>query len=152
MTITIDTREQTPWAFPVDIAEVVRGTVPQGDYAIQGDEDNFAIERKSLEDFLGTISSGWERFRRELNRMDNAGFRAKVIVVEGDFANCCWAEDGTPPKHNHPRLTPAFIVKRIAQLSYDYRCSVIFAGNPALAAGLAVQILRRRQKDIDNAD
>lgn len=152
MTITIDTREQTPWAFPSDVADVVRGTVPQGDYAIRYDEANFALERKSLSDFLGTISSGWERFLRELNRMDNAGFRAKVIVVEGDFSSCCFADDGTPPQHSHPKLTPAFIVKRISQLTYDYRTSVIFAGSPALAAGLAVQILRRRQKDIDNAD
>lgn len=149
MDITIDTREQTPWAFPIDLAETARGTLSEGDYALTGD-DGFAIERKSLSDFLGTISSGWKRFIRELGRMDNKGFPVKVIIVESDVTNCFFSENGLPPQHDHPQLTPQFIAKRVAQLIYDHRCSVLFASSPHVAAALAIQIFRRRQKALDN--
>lgn len=151
MKVVIDTREQTPWAFPPDLAETSRGTLPQGDYALEGDPA-FAIERKSLDDFAGTVSSGWERFKRELRRMDNAGFPAKVIIVEGDMDAFFFSPDGTPPTHGHAALTPQFLAKRIAQLTYDFRCAVLFAGSAPLAAGLAVQILRRRERAIENED
>lgn len=149
MKITIDTREQTPWAFPCDLAETARGTLSEGDYALDGDE-GFAVERKSLSDFLGTISSGWKRFVRELGRMDNKGFPVKVIIVESDVTNCFFSENGLPPQHDHPQLTPQFIAKRVAQLIYDHRCSVLFASSPHIAAALAIQIFRRRQKALDN--
>ena len=51
--IIIDTREQTPWSFPPEIPVEI-GTLKTGDYALAGD-DAFAIERKSKDDFLGTI-------------------------------------------------------------------------------------------------
>lgn len=151
MKIIIDTREQTPWAFPPDLAESARGTLSEGDYALEGDE-SFSIERKSLSDFLGTISTGWQRFIRELNRMDNKGFPVKVIVVESDVTNCFFGPHCEPPQHDHTSLTPQFIAKRIAQLIYDYRCAVLFSSSPHIAAGLAVQIFRRRQKALDNED
>lgn len=151
MNIVIDTREQTPWAFPEGICSARRGTLAQGDYALEGD-DEFAVERKNLNDFLGTISSGWERFKRELRRMDAGSFRVKVIIVEGEFAEFCFKPDGTPPEHDHPKLTPKFIASRIAELVYDFKCSVIFAGDPGHAAALAYKILERREKDLHNAD
>ena len=149
MKIIIDTREQTPWAFPLDLAETARGTLSEGDYALEGD-DGFAIERKSLSDFLGTISTGWNRFKRELNRMDNKGFPAKVIIVEGDTMECFFGPNCEPPSHDHPNLTPQFIAERISQLVYDHRCAVLFAGSAPIAAGLAVQIFRRRLASLED--
>jgi ERCC4-type nuclease len=148
--IIIDTREQTPWIFP-EFVNVRRGTLGTGDYAVPG--DTWAIERKSLDDFLGSISSGWERFGREIDRMN--GWKSKVIIVEGDFDQCCFREsgDGTilPPNHNHPQLTPAFVCSRIAELSLD-GVSVLFAGSADLAAGLAYQILKKRNLEVRNAE
>jgi len=40
-----------------------------GDYSIVGQEHRIAIERKSVEDFLGSITAGNARFRREHERM-----------------------------------------------------------------------------------
>ena len=71
--IVIDTREQTPWHFHPEVATATRGTIKTGDYALLND-DGFAIERKSLNDFVGTIGKGWDRFCREIKRMD--GWRA----------------------------------------------------------------------------
>lgn len=148
LSIVIDTREQAPWSFE-GYADVRVGTLKTGDYALDGDM-SFAIERKSLDNFLGTISSGWNRFLREIGRMDAAGFVAKVVIVEGDFERVCYSErDGEliPPRHRHPMLTPQFVAKRIAELSLS-GVSVLFAGNSEYAAGLAYHIFKERANDL----
>ena len=142
--IIIDTREQTPWGFPPEIPVEV-ATLKTGDYAVAGDSA-FAIERKSKDDFLGTISTGWGRFCRELNRAAEAGFRIFPVVVEADYASFCFGEHNgriIPPDHEHYRLTPKFIMLRIAELT-QRGAAVIFAGNAELASGLALRILRKR--------
>lgn len=150
MRITIDTREQSPWHFPEEHADVEVGTLRTGDYALTGD-DGFAIERKTLDDFLGTIGNGWARFCREIGRMDAAGFPAKVIVVEGDFAEVCFGKDGenvVPPPHRHPLMSPQFVTKRVAELTM-MGVSVLFCGQADYAAGVAFQILKERENDLE---
>ena len=146
MRITIDTREQTPWSFPAFV-ETERGTLSAGDYALHGDA--WALERKSLDDFLGTVSTGWERFGRELDRMPWE--MAKVVIVEADFAACCFrATDSgaiVGPEHSHPMLSPSFAAMRIAELTMA-GVAVLFAGNAGQAAALAYHLLRRRELEI----
>jgi ERCC4-type nuclease len=146
MRIIIDTREQTPWSFPATV-ETARGTLQAGDYALAG--DTWAIERKSLDDFLGTVSTGWERFQRELDRMPWEA--AKVVIVEGEFGQCCFrsgvAGEIVGPSHNHPMLSPSFVASRVAELTMA-GVSVLFAGDPGQAAALAYHLLRRRELEI----
>jgi len=139
--IVIDTREQTAWNFPAELATCRRAKLDAGDYAIDGDT-RFAIERKTLDDFVGTISTGWPRFLRELGRMDAAGFVAKPIIVEADAA-AIYAG-----RHNHPKVGAGFLLKRISQLML-MNAPVYLAGNTAQAIGLAWQMLRERQKQSD---
>jgi ERCC4-type nuclease len=154
LSIIIDTREQTPWAFDLARVDARVGTLRTGDYALEGDP-HFGIERKSLEDFLGTISSGWGAFCRELNRMDEAAWVAKVIIVEGDFLSCVFQLDEAgellPPPHRHYNLSPQFIEKRIAQLTMR-GVSVLFARDPHLAAGLATAIFKLRSEQLEAAN
>ncbi len=150
--IVIDNREQAPWHFPESVASVRWGTLSAGDYAIDGDI-HFAIERKSLNDFLGTVSTGWDRFQRELMRMQEAQFPARVVIVEGDMQACVFTEgtdgDVRGPSHNHPRLTPAFILSRVSDLTLMGVC-VIFAHDPIIASAMAVSIFRHRQRQLSN--
>jgi len=152
--IVIDSREQTPWAWDSNDAVTEIRTLVTGDYALAEDCEEmkgrkslavrFSIERKSLDDFIGTISVGWERFKRELVRMESFPFR--VIIVEGDYADVCFSDSGDgiiPPEHNHPMMRPAFVGRRIAELT-SCGISVLLAGNPQLAAGLAFRVFRRR--------
>ena len=153
--IIIDSREQSPWAWDASDATVEIAGLVAGDYALASDTEQpkrrgamravrFGIERKSLEDFLGTISTGWDRFQRELDRM--AAWPARVVIVEGNFADCCFREiDGEvlPPPHNHPQLRPAFVARRIAELTM-MGVSVLMAGDSQMAAGLAYRVFRRR--------
>ena len=145
MTIVIDTREQQPWSFG-DYAEVKRGTLLAGDYAVEGDL-GFAVERKSLNDFVGTVSSGWARFRREIEKARELGFPAFPIVVEADFADFFPRPDGSY-HHNHPNITPQFLFKRIAELTFAGG-AVLLAGDPVRAAGLCWRLLYLRKAQLN---
>ena len=147
--ITIDRREQRPWSFSPEVAKVRLGTVRTGDYCVTGD-GGFAVERKSLNDFLGTVSTGWERFQREIYRAKDAGFHLPVIV-EARFSDILFAvqSDGTitPPPHDHPRLTPGFVLKRIGEMEM-LGASARFADGPTEAAMLAAALLFQRYKEL----
>jgi ERCC4-type nuclease len=153
--IIIDSREQSPWAWEPSDATVEIAGLACGDYSLASDTEvpkrkgqlrpvRFSIERKSLDDFIGTISTGWDRFQRELTRMEN--FPARVVIVEGDFEDVCFSERGgeiIPPPHNHPNMRPTFVARRIAELTMQ-GVSVILAGNADMASGMAYRIFRRR--------
>ncbi len=146
--IIIDTREQTPWHFPDYVATTSRGTLKTGDYALEGDT-GFGVERKSLQDFVSTVASGWERFNREIDRMEY--WVAKPIVVEGCFRELCFQFDGkvlTGPQHESYKLTPPFLIRRISELTMR-GCTVLFCDDAELAAVMAADLLRRRNEQIN---
>lgn len=139
--IIIDTREQTPWDWPPEMAATTRGTLKQGDYALAGDS-RFAIERKSLDDFAATMASGWARFERELMRMQDAGFVARVIIVESSM------DDLIYHRYNSPKVLPPFLLKRVAELTL-MQVTVLFGGSPEACIGLSFAIFRQRQAELD---
>lgn len=80
MTIIVDTREQLPYW------ETNRGTLIVGDYTTKKLKGIFHIERKSLMDLYGTLTSGNQRFKAELFRA--AYHRIAIeIYVEGTRDN-----------------------------------------------------------------
>lgn len=85
-----DTREQTPLVFPKSIPVIVRDLYP-GDYSIDGLTNKFAIERKSLDDLIGSLighkdlKDGQRRYNRdrlieELTAMHEYQFKAVVVT------------------------------------------------------------------------
>lgn len=91
-TVVVDNREGHPYAF-ANVGQVNgrrlvvpldNRYLPTGDYSIQGYEDRFALERKSLEDLYSTLGQNRERFKHELERLDLMDFAA--IVVEATLA------------------------------------------------------------------
>ena len=55
VTIVVDTREQEPYGFNPDLVRPVRRALPAGDYSVAGLEETIAVERKTLDDFVGTV-------------------------------------------------------------------------------------------------
>jgi hypothetical protein len=78
--ILCDTREQQPLVFPTLVRNYE--ALKFGDYRLNDDEftDYCCIERKSLNDFYTTISSGYVRFIKEIERSQEAGFYLVVLV------------------------------------------------------------------------
>ena len=77
MRIIVDTREQRPWAFPG--CDTVRAKLDTGDYSVEGLETRVCVERKSLDDWTGTVIRARPRFYRELERMRAFEFRCVII-------------------------------------------------------------------------
>lgn len=83
MIILVDTREQLPY-WPT-----IRATLVVGDYTTQKLLNKFHIERKSLQDLYGTLTSGNNRFKYELFRAAYHCIRIEVYVEgsRADFIN-----------------------------------------------------------------
>lgn len=151
--ITIDQQEKAPWHFDPTLVRTRIAHIKTGDYCVTGDK-GFAVERKSLDDFLGTISTGWDRFQREINRARMAGFHLPVIV-EARFSDILYSVtpqgEILPPPHDHPRLTPGMVLKRIGEMEM-LGASARFADGPTEAAMLATAILYQRYKELHDDD
>lgn len=85
MKILVDSREQLPYTFE-GYPDVTTETVglETGDYTIEGYEDVFVIERKSLPDLMGTMTRGRNRFQREMDRAADMGMFEVVIEASRD--------------------------------------------------------------------
>lgn len=83
MQVVVDTREQKPLCKGVAKCLVV------GDYTTVRLLGKFHIERKSLQDLYGTLTSGNQRFKYELFRAAWHGIRLEVYVegTHADFIN-----------------------------------------------------------------
>ena len=101
LTIIEDVKEKTPLKDWPEGVEVVRKNLHTGDYSIEGWENCFTIERKSLEDLAGTMLGDYEsssekpkkRFNRELERMRHFDCKAVVVTASPqeviDFRHHC---------------------------------------------------------------
>ncbi len=143
--IAIDTREQSPWHFPPDMAKVSRRTLKTGDYALILDDGSvdtgFAVERKSLDDLVGTLSSGAKRWAKEVERM--GAFSCMVVVVEGQDS------DIVQHKYNHPLVSPAMVTGRIVELAW-MGVHVYLAADSMRASQIAWRHLYERYKQLND--
>jgi ERCC4-type nuclease len=91
-TILRDNRERKPWEFEQQEAEVSDETLETGDYSIAElceydvDRDtyipNYAVERKSGDDFINSITRDRDRFEREIKRASDWASPMLVIIEE----------------------------------------------------------------------
>ena len=91
---------------------MIRGTLQQGDYGIEGMGARVAVERKSAADLFGTLAGGRRRFVRELERLQERCEYA-AVVVEADWS----ALFTTPPEYS--QLPPRNVFRSV--LTYQQR-------------------------------
>lgn len=82
VTALIDTREQTPLC--LDPLKTESATMATADYTVKGLEHVIAVERKSLQDYIGCVGYGRERFEREMHRI--LAFPNRLMVIEGTLS------------------------------------------------------------------
>lgn len=112
-----DSREQLPWQFD-GIPTVVR-KLDAGDYSVEGLENVIAIERKSLSDFLGSITFGRARFEAEMDRL--ASYERALIVVEAHL-------DTILRGAYRSSVTPQAIVGSVASIHSRWGVATVFIG------------------------
>lgn len=145
MIIRVDTREQQPLAF--EHCGVVRGTIPTFDYAIEGDHNAFAVERKSLADLIQSLAMS-RSFARELKKIRRAravGMPRIFYVVEANREDIDHF-DYTVFKRG--RVTSQFIYRQLSIMEYEHDVHVVFSGDALGAARDVHRILKRRAEDL----
>ena len=144
--ILIDSREQKPFF------EGERSALNVGDYCFGGQDYNGVnIDRKSKEDFIGTFTSGLERFERECEKAAAMDI-ALVVLVEEDYQSC-WSY--RPPKYRKQKVNGESAFRGLRHISRKYDIQFVFAkdlshakklvplilSNPELVAGWDIQFL-----------
>lgn len=118
--IIVDTREQMPWSFDPKEFEVISRKLDFGDYACAVNETAFFIERKSLDDFVGSITAGRDRLWTEFERA-NASQARGMIMVEGSVQDVL--------THSYQSATTTkSVIGTCAAIFRDFGYAVLFAG------------------------
>ena len=132
--IFIDTREQKPLKFKV--SEDLK--LDFGDYTVGGDDYNYTyVDRKSDSDFKGTLSGGFSRFRRELQRVKD--FDSYLfIVIESDLNRLYQNNRYGPHKSNLK-----FIYHNMRLITHEFagHCQFVFTGTRANSQSVIPKIL-----------
>jgi len=118
--IVVDTREQRPYNFNEHVVEVFKQKLNTGDYSLVGYEDRVALERKSIDDLIGCLITGRDRFKRELERARELDHFA--VIVE------CSMEDVVQGRYRS-KLNPHAALQSIIAFQARYGTSFIWAGS-----------------------
>jgi ERCC4-type nuclease len=126
--IVIDTREIQPLKFTR--LEAVAGTLYTGDYSIRGLEDQFAVERKSIDDLANCcLSSNRGRFEHELHRLRGFGFKRLLVIG---------SREDIAAGHYHSRIAPKAVLATLGAFEARY-LPIVFAETPEAGALLIEQ-------------
>ena len=79
MKVVVSQREKQPWNLPG--VETEEDHLKTGDYTVEGFEDQFAVERKSVNDLATSVGSERERFEAEIRRAQEMDYF--VVIIEG---------------------------------------------------------------------
>ena len=138
LTIVADSREQLPYEFVcANDVMVSRETLNVGDYAVK-DVPGIAVERKSLNDLIGSLIQGRDRFRREFERAGEQGTKLHV-VVEGSF------EQIRSGRYSS-NANPVSVLASIASFSLDYGCNFFFCGDRGGAEYMTYMLLKQAER------
>ena len=145
MLIRVDTREQQPLEF--ENCATVRGTIGTFDYSLDGDQEFFAIERKSLPDLIQSVAiqKNWIRELKKIRRARAAGFPRLVYVVEAERSDI---DHFNYSIFTRGRVGPAFVFHQLSELEYVHDVHIIFSGDAIGAARDIYRLLKLRSEDL----
>jgi hypothetical protein len=132
--IMIDTREQKPLVF--NSSQDLK--LDFGDYTVAGEDYNYTyVDRKAEQDFKGTLSGGFERFKRELDRVKQ--FESYLFVVVESDLNKIYKNNMFGPHKSNLK----FIYHNMRVLTHEYKgyCQFVFTGNRANSQSIIPKIL-----------
>jgi hypothetical protein len=125
--IVVDTRERYPFRFGAHPVETARAALSAGDYAVgDADEPIAVVERKTLENFVTSLSDGTMSF--QMQRLGEMPLAA--VVVEGRYSelfrlqhvNPAWIADVLSRLHaRYPEIQVTFADSRKFAEEWTYR-------------------------------
>lgn len=136
-----DTREQMPLSFS---CKTLVNKLDFGDYTASGPHfSSVFVDRKSEDDFKGTMTQGFERFTRELDRTKELNCYL-FIVVESDFAQMFHNNNLLFKKKTN--LTYVLENMRKIIVAYSDVCQFIFTGSRENSSTVIPYILVNGEK------
>lgn len=140
--IIVDTRERSPFSFD---SKTINKKLDFGDYSVEG--SYLSIERKSMSDLAGTLTTGFDRFCREIER---SGY---LIVLVEETAE--YVMNFTPDYKwsNKSKIRGSFICNRIRGLLQTYdNLQFLFANGKDEGALLCKKILTMNPDKVKTLD
>lgn len=135
--IAIDTREQQPYEFKE--SSMVE-TVPTGDYSLVGLENHISIERKELNDLIGCLTTGRDRFEKELHKGKALDYFALVVEASlSDLANGRYRSD----------MNPKSAIQSLLAFSVRYRLPIFFAENREYGQRVTESLLLKYARELE---
>lgn len=135
MKLIVDSREQKPYGFEdFPDVELVKGTLPQGDYSIHGLENIVAVERKSLSDLVMCLGRDRDRFIREMLRA--RGMESFSIVCEGTWSALSKGQYKS-------RLSPQSATATVCAIMARLKIPIVFCGSRKEAESVTHNLLRQ---------
>jgi len=120
-TLVIDSREQLPLEFREGLFDKVEvGALAFGDYGLFINEVQVPIvfERKGLGDLFGTMGHGYDRFKREMGRANEAHIHL-VLAIEG-------SEYEVWQGYEHSTIKGESMLKKLAMLRVRHDLEILF--------------------------
>lgn len=118
MKIIVDSREQRPLTFGCDWE---RKGLPVADYGCSFKDNHLhqvLFERKSVADLYGTLTQGYDRFRRMFQKAESKNFKV-IIAIEG-------SKEKVLAGYKHSARDPESIIKQLETINTKYGVSHIF--------------------------
>ncbi len=118
MIILVDSREQRPLKFGCDWE---KKCLPVGDYGARFSEDyvcSVVFERKSIGDLFGSLTFGYDRFRRMFQKAAVLNIKV-VIAIEG-------TQEKVLEGYKHSRRDPKSILVQLETIKKKYDIESIF--------------------------
>jgi ERCC4-type nuclease len=137
--LVVDTREQAPFVFDATRVSTVRRALKAGDYSVEGLESQVAVERKSLDDFVGTVIRAQGRFEVELEHL--GGYAFACVVVEASI------EDVLSHRYRMA-VHPNSVLGAAVAITVDHRIPVFFCGSRPHACLFTEKLLCRAHKKL----
>ncbi len=142
LTVLADNREQLPIQFN---CEVVKTKIDFGDYTTSSHYRRVFIERKSLSDFCGTLSQGFERLQREFQRAKDMDCHI-VVCVEEPLKNLINLQ------LKHTKASSEFLCKRMRGLCQSFdNVQFLFTNSREEMSGI-IQKIFRLENDVSELD
>lgn len=139
--IIVDSREQRPWTFTNYNAVVTRACLRSGDYSLAGHEGEIALERKSLDDLVQSLSHGRTRFEAEVERLSAMQFAA--VLVEAS------AQDVVERKYKSEMLPQSVLQSAFAWM-VRYKVPVLWCGSRPHAEYTAFGLLAKFKRHVED--
>ena len=140
MRVAIDNREQLAYSFQGYDCTTEAATLSVGNYSLAGFTDKIACERKSLDDLLGCLTAGRERFEKELARARSLD--RFCVIVEASF------EDLARGVYRSA-MRPHSACQSVIAWQIRYGTPFIFAGSRKAAEYYCYSFLQKYLREIE---